>query len=800
MWCRFGTSTPRADSGTEEEFNLAFAEWEKTNKQRILMFFNTASPNSLNEIDPLQLKKVQDFKQKVSNCGGLYLEYDNIGTFRTKVRDSVEKGLLELSKQAITSTHNSDVQTILDTRLNQSLSMFSNQPVEWINRILCNNGQIKSSFDMPKEQVVAVDNIIAENDCCIIKAPPQFGLTCLSHYMIKEAWSKRGQAWSYIDFDNVSPKDVGARVELERKMFGLDHVDCILVDAWSCNKNGAQKIIELLRTGYPNSRLVIMQTTNDALAALSPDKIRINCAVKTYNLLALPRCEVRKAVRTYVERIIDDENTILNKLLLDFDALNIHRTPMNCWTLLKVAESHTERQIVNRTQMLEKVLFVLFNLNKVSTYGALPDAKDCEHVLGYFCEELIRGGQLVFSKDIFLDKIKTYCKDKLVDINVNVLYDILFDNRILVSVTQSEVRFRASFWVYYFAAKRMHNSEEFKKFIISEGRYAQYSEIIEFYTGIDRNRDDILRILTCDLNRTKLIVDEKLGFDGVLNPLKSLRWEPKEDNIDTMTKRLSDEVLNSNIPDALKDQHMDKSYNQLRPYNQDIRVFLQESSLSLYRCQLDAAAKALRNSDYADVEVRKLLLKEIVGGWTELSKVLFVLAPVLAYQGQASFDGYNFILADDFRKNASNSKKLIISILQANPFNVVNYVKDYLASDRIGPLVYDYLGSSPNALARHLVMLFLLNVRPKDWASAVEKYIIDLDKNSFYLLDVFDQMKSLYRLDYLNFEDDKQMCYLMKKCLAKHHLAIVNPVGKVVDKIPDNRLPKREYVDTAEQV
>jgi len=801
MWCRFGTPTPRAESGTEEEFNQAYDSWKKCNNKRLQIYFNTAAPKNLNDIDTQQLDKVRGFKQKVSGCGGFYVEYDNLETFKTKFRASIEKELLAMSKTVVSAkspAHISNLEDILNERLNQSLSMFSHQQVEWIDRILCKNGHITSSFDIPKEQVVHADKIIADKDSCVIKAPPQFGLTCLAHYMIREAWLKTSQVWAYIDFESVSSKDVSATVAHEGKVFGLDRVDCILLDSWSSEKNGAQKILEVLHNGYPSTRLVVMQTANEELNALTAVRIRIERNFTVYNLLALPRGGVRKAVKTYGAKIVDDENTILNKLILDFEALNIHRTPMNCWTLLKAAESRTERDIINRTQMLEKVLFVLFNLNMVSSYGSLPDAKDCEHVLGFFCEGLVRKSQLVFTKDKFIVEIKTYCSDKLVDINVDMLYNVLIDNRILVLVSQGEVRFRASFWVYYFAAKRMHNNEAFRSYILSERRYAQYSEVIEFYTGIDRNRDDILRIMCDELRQTRSVVDEKLGFAGVLNPLKLLRWTPNEADVENMKKRLSDEVLSSNIPEALKDQHVDKSYNQLKPYNQNIKDFLQESSFLQYRHQLDAASKALRNSDYADVEVRKELLKEIVGGWTEIAKVLFVLAPVLTTRREAAFDGFGFYLSDDFRSDAEGSKQLFINILNSTPFNVVSYVKDHLASDRVGSLFYDFLKSGPNALARHLVILFLVNVRPRDWSNVVEKYIGEQDKNSFYLVDLFNQFRSVYKFEYLNYEDDKRICYLMKKCLAKHRLAINNPVGKIVDKISDASLPKKEYVDVDE--
>lgn len=39
MWNRFGTPTGEADSGTEEEFNLAYAEWERSGHPHILFYF-----------------------------------------------------------------------------------------------------------------------------------------------------------------------------------------------------------------------------------------------------------------------------------------------------------------------------------------------------------------------------------------------------------------------------------------------------------------------------------------------------------------------------------------------------------------------------------------------------------------------------------------------------------------------------------------------------------------------------------------------------------------------------------------
>lgn len=76
MWTRFGTPTPRAGSGTEEEFNQAFKRLTSNSTQtRILFYFKDSAPDSLSKLDPKQLEKVSDFKGKLQNIGLL-------GTYR----------------------------------------------------------------------------------------------------------------------------------------------------------------------------------------------------------------------------------------------------------------------------------------------------------------------------------------------------------------------------------------------------------------------------------------------------------------------------------------------------------------------------------------------------------------------------------------------------------------------------------------------------------------------------------------------------------------------------------------------
>ena len=108
------------------------------------------------------------------------------------------------------------------------------------------------------------------------------------------------------------------------------------------------------------------------------------------------------------------------------------------------------------------------------------------------------------------------------------------------------------------------------------------------------------------------------------------------------------------------------------------------------------------------------------------------------------------------------------------------------------PLLYEKYNETSSTLARHYLALLFLNKRPKGWANEIEKYIIDKDKNSFYLYDLFALMRMEYRYSFASEGDIKQMKKLMKMIIAKHELGMKKPNSKVIKKVSDDFLPSRD--------
>jgi len=267
-------------------------------------------------------------------------------------------------------------------------------------------------------------------------------------------------------------------------------------------------------------------------------------------------------------------------------------------------------------------------------------------------------------------------------------------------------------------------------------------------------------------------------------------WDPDDNNLEKAKRELSTGVQHSTLPDKIKDQHADQTYNHLKPYNQDIRTFLDSCSFALLLQKLKALSRALRNSDYADVEVRKHTLKNIVKCWEEVSKVIFILTPILVERGRASFEGYGFTLSKDFLEE-KDKEKLFLQILCANPHNAVNYVRNELSSGKIAPLIYNLMDSSVNSLQKHFLSIFLIFERPNKWHEKIDKYIADLDKNNFYMSDVLNHLRYIYKYSHLSSVDVSHFKNLIKKCYAKHELGIKNPVGKDLNRVKDSAIPDK---------
>jgi hypothetical protein len=714
-----------------------------------------------------------------------------------KVLSNFVKEFIDLSGRK-TGKQNNDshdlISSYLKKKLDQSLSSFSSQPLVWVEPIISKSSEL--SKDSEKPEMVDILDVVKNPRSIIVKALPEFGLTCLAHFIIKTAWQYNSSSlWLYLDANNLKPHNsfIEKTSIDELKNIGktLGDVRCVVLDSWKSHNDDSIKLLKKVSEFFNEIPLIVMQTTDQSKVLNQEIGEFIDRNFEVLYLWALSRGHVRKIVSEYNSfKEIGVEDIVINKLISDLDVLNIHRTPLNCLTLLKIFENGFDDSPVNRADMISKVLFLLFNVDNIPSYKPRPDMKDCEFVLGRFCEKLFKENNYIFSRINFISEIEKYCREEFIDLEVQVVFDVLYENNIIINCLNM-FRFRFSYWIYYFLAQRMFHSSEFSSFILDDMRYTKFPEVIEFYTGIDRKRNDAIEVLIRDIKNACEKVQERCGLPDGLNPYQFAKWEPSNETLEKMNNEIRNGVQESNLPESIKDSYADNNYDHTKPYNQEVREILSEHTFVIMMQAMKAGSKALRNSDYVTRELKCFLLLEIMSSWEKFAKVLMVLIPPLAVEGAASFEGQNFFLCGTF---GDDPLERMQRILLAIPHNIAFLTQDDLYSKKMGPLLINQFLNEENILRKHILLLILINNRPNDWKIQVESYVASIDKNSFYLLDIYRALRIQYRYSYASTSDLRNLEYLIKLSAAKHtKLGHKMPSKKHINKIvPESVIPPRD--------
>jgi predicted MPP superfamily phosphohydrolase len=622
----------------------------------------------------------------------------------------------------------------------------------------------------------------------IIRAPQQYGLTCLGRFIALEHNKlSRKRLIVTCDLAEVPThrqgviKYIADRCDELRSNVGV--IEALVLDHWQRSSN-AEKILRILNAEYPTMPLIILQTFDDFQNIGNAAPIPTAEKYETLYLWSLPRNRIRELVSAYLDAAESrlDEDAVTHKITDDIDALNIHRSPVNCLLLLKLIERSFDDSPVNRTEVISKVLYFLFHeFDKIPTYSIRPDLKDCEYALGYLCEWMIKDGKRSFTQAEFAEQVRQYCTGQMIELDVTVLFSFLVSENILVR-KGLQFAFRFSYWLYYFAAHRMYHSPEFAAYIFEDMRYSTFPEVIEFYTGIDRRRTDAVLKLTEDLDRIDAQFLSRTKIDSNMNPLASFLWNPSEDAITKLQQQVVDSIQESALPASIKDAIADIRYDASRPYRQEVAQFINTASVRQMERAMRGAARALRNSDHVSPAARIDLLRAIIRCWIRICQVLMVLSPMLAANRKAAFEDASFYLDKTF-DHITDVKERWKTVLTAIVDNVVSWYDTDIFSKKLGPLFANYIQSNEETLGELLMVLLLVRQRPPGWESLVRTFIVRESKNSFYLYKAHTTLWGEFRVGFASEGTRQELRALAAMSVAKHQTGAKKPNLQLIAKM-----------------
>ncbi|WP_062544592.1 DUF4062 domain-containing protein [Rufibacter tibetensis] len=95
---KFGAPTPRAGSGTEEEFESAFNRYNQHKDVEVMFYFNDEPPKSMSEINASEWIKITYFKKRLQPLG-IYGQYNGVLDFEEKLRKHLSKFFIDEYKK-----------------------------------------------------------------------------------------------------------------------------------------------------------------------------------------------------------------------------------------------------------------------------------------------------------------------------------------------------------------------------------------------------------------------------------------------------------------------------------------------------------------------------------------------------------------------------------------------------------------------------------------------------------------------------------------------------------------------------
>lgn len=678
-------------------------------------------------------------------------------------------------------THNDFISESLQSLFNNSLSLYLYSP-SWVDRSLSNlppqnrrqNGEAENLYDH-------LDIVNSKNNFQIIGGP-QFGLTTLARKLALEAWHINSEHWLYYDAKepNVAKLHQTISEYISSHRIAKADINAIIFDGCKSSSKGLTKTLEKASEIAPNARFILLNDEYDDTIINGIDEDDNQWNFQVLYLRELGRKAIRSLVKEFIQKQRfdrDPEDKLLQRLIMDIMDLNVHRTPVNCIQLLMSFKQNYDSRPVNRSKVLSSLIQFFFMKPDSFFYTESLDEDDCCIIMGSLCEYLFKNEDFKqYFNETDFNKAMERLDERYTKSQLNGLFEAMIDAQIIIP-HYNLYTFRFNYWVYYFAAYQMHVSDEFYSIMLSK-RCIYMPEIIEYYTGINPKCKELVDTIIDELIKISDSVNNSLGTN-VGNPYIHLKWGPNKTLEEKTTEQLENDIKASRLPDEIKDAVLDSQIDSAKQFIQAIDKVFDEYQVRNMMSLAKSASRALRNCNHLTEVDRKRLYNAIMQSWNSLFSILVLLTPALAKTGYGGYGGAGFKLNDSFPEDP---EKRIIPIITNIPFNIVEWYKNDVFSDKRISIYKDAIQNNDNPILKHISSLLVLKNRPIGWKEITSGYINSLPKNSFYLGDVFHNLCHCYSIDTMSNADLGNTRRMIEQCIKNH--------GK-----QSIEIPKREISD-----
>lgn len=369
-------------------------------------------------------------------------------------------------------------------------------------------------------------------------------------------------------YETIISRFIGVGVK-EINEFLLDHTTVLLVDNLDFSIINIKELNKLNEFVKKYKKLRIIATSGQTIEGQLPIDIVSFSLFSQFKVIHIKSFKT-KEIKALIEIWFRDNDKYetpakLNKIIDFFSTLNLPRTPLALSMLLWIIEQQENYRPINQAVMLENFIERLFKKqSKIEIYAETFDFTNKQMLLADVAKEMYDHDDenyRISYPDLFAF-IESSLNIRRFDFSAEKVLEHFLDKGILVKESENShvyIRFRFTCFFQYFLMKYMEYDQDFLDYVLAEDNYLYFHNEIDYYTGIKRNKTNILEIviermnnryydLVADISElpntydevflSQEIVSRKMGADF----LKKLTLHrPNEKEID----ELHDELLES---------------------------------------------------------------------------------------------------------------------------------------------------------------------------------------------------------------------------------------------------------------
>ncbi len=210
-----------------------------------------------------------------------------------------------------------------------------------------------------------------------------------------------------------------------------------------------------------------------------------------------------KQIKELINKWFSDNPSInedkFDNILKSFRAFGFPRTPMAVSLFLWIIEKQ-ENKPINNAKLLEKFIESLLDkINKEEIYSEKFDFDNKIHLLAKIAKFMLdkENDNYYLKYTELLDYVRSYfIKQQFETVfDAQKIIDNLIERGIFIK-NDAEIKFRFASFFHFFLAKQMIFVPKFKKYVLDKKNYLNFTDEIDYYTGLERNAESVLEILS----------------------------------------------------------------------------------------------------------------------------------------------------------------------------------------------------------------------------------------------------------------------------------------------------------------